>query len=76
MYPLFFEFPSHLGHHRTLSRVLVLYIRFSLVIYFMKSESENVSHSNHVWLFATPWMNVNLQAPLFMEFSRQEYWSG
>ena len=28
-----------------------------------------------VWLFATPW-TVARQAPLTMEFSRQEYWSG
>ena len=28
-----------------------------------------------VWLFATPW-TVAHQAPLPMEFSRQEYWSG
>ena len=28
-----------------------------------------------VQLFAIPW-TVALQAPLFMEFSRQEYWSG
>ena len=28
-----------------------------------------------VWLFVTPW-NVALQAPLSMEFSNQEYWSG
>ena len=28
-----------------------------------------------VWLFETPW-TVAHQAPLFMEFSRQEYWSG
>ena len=28
-----------------------------------------------VWLFATPW-TVVCQAPLSMEFSRQEYWSG
>ena len=28
-----------------------------------------------VWLFATPW-TVAHQAPLFMEFSRKEYWSG
>ena len=28
-----------------------------------------------VWLFATPW-TVVYQAPLSMEFSRQEYWSG
>ena len=28
-----------------------------------------------VQLFANPW-SVAYQAPLFMEFSRQEYWSG
>ena len=30
---------------------------------------------SHVQLFATPW-TTGLQAPLSMEFSRQEYWSG
>ena len=30
---------------------------------------------SHTWLFVTPW-TVNCQAPLSMEFSRQEYWSG
>ena len=30
---------------------------------------------SRVLLFATPW-TVALQAPLSMEFSRQEYWSG
>ena len=30
---------------------------------------------SHIQLFATPW-TVTLQAPLSMEFSRQEYWSG
>ena len=30
---------------------------------------------SHVWLFAIPW-TVAHQAPLCMEFSRQEYWSG
>ena len=30
---------------------------------------------SHVWLFVTPW-TVVCQAPLSMEFSRQEYWSG
>ena len=34
-----------------------------------------VQSLNHVQLFATPW-TVALQAPLFMEFSKQEYWSG
>ena len=30
---------------------------------------------NCVWLFVTPW-SVAHQAPLYMGFSRQEYWSG
>ena len=30
---------------------------------------------SRVWLFVTPW-TVALQAPLSMEFSRREYWSG
>ena len=30
---------------------------------------------SHVQLFATPW-TVACQAPLSVEFSRQEYWSG
>ena len=30
---------------------------------------------SHVQLFVTPW-TVAYQAPLSMEFSRQEYWSG
>ena len=33
------------------------------------------SHFSHVLLFVTPW-TVARQAPLFMAFSRQEYWSG
>ena len=34
-----------------------------------------VSRLSRVQLFATPW-TVTHQAPLSMEFSRQEYWSG
>ena len=30
---------------------------------------------SHVQLFATPW-TIALQAPLSMQFCRQEYWSG
>ena len=30
---------------------------------------------SHVWLFATPW-TIAYEAPLSMEFSRQDYWSG
>ena len=41
----------------------------------IKERKGKVSHSSHVWFFATPW-TVALQALLFMGFSRQEYWSG
>ena len=37
--------------------------------------SPNVKSLSHVQLFASPW-TVAYQAPLFVEFSRQEYWSG
>ena len=34
-----------------------------------------LSSFSHVWLFVTPW-TIAHQAPLSMEISRQEYWSG
>ena len=34
-----------------------------------------VKSLSHVRLFGTPW-TIAHQAPPFMEFSRQEYWSG
>ena len=34
-----------------------------------------LSHFRRTWFFATPWTGA-CQAPLNMEFSRQEYWSG
>ena len=34
-----------------------------------------VKSLSRVWLFATPW-TIACQAPLSMEFSRQENWSG
>ena len=37
--------------------------------------SLDVSHFSCVWLFVIPW-TVACQAPLSMEFSRQEYWNG
>ena len=39
--------------------------------YFMRV----LSHFSHVQLFVTLW-TIAYQAPLSMEFSRQEYWSG
>ena len=43
-----------------------------LEINFYVSDWELLSS---VWLFEIPW-TVACQAPLFMEFSSQEYWSG
>ena len=39
-----------------------------------KEKKEKVNSLSRVRLFATPW-TVAYQAPLSMEFSRQEYWS-
>ena len=36
---------------------------------------ESEKSLSHVQLFATPW-TIARQAPLSMEFSRREYWSG
>ena len=41
----------------------------------LKCDCVCVCMLSHVWLFTTPW-TVACQAPLSMEFSRQEYWSG
>ena len=43
--------------------------------HFCHHWSEWVKSFSRVWLFATPW-TVAYKAPLSMEFSRQEYWSG
>ena len=40
-----------------------------------KLDTKKVKSLNHVRLFATPW-TVAYQAPLSVEFSRLEYWSG
>ena len=39
------------------------------------NEKKKMKLLRRVQLFATPW-TVAYQAPLSMEFSRQEYWSG
>ena len=55
-----------------------VYSKSLLFIYFIHCVCMHV-HS-HVWLFPTPWektdrQTVVYQAPLSMEFTRQEYWS-
>ena len=41
----------------------------------MSIKRKKVKSFSHVRLFATPW-TVAYQAPLSMEFSRQEWWNG
>ena len=55
--------------------VLSLSSRGSLVLlHFLPLISDSLCCFSCVWLFATPW-TVTHQAPLYMGFSRQEYWS-
>ena len=51
------------------SGVIDYYLRLDFTI------SSRMCMLSHVQLFATP-QNVARQAPLSMELSRQEYWSG
>ena len=46
-----------------------------IAVYLPYSGAFLLSHFPHVRLFAAPWTAAR-QAPLSVEFSRQEYWSG
>ena len=48
------------------------YICIRIYIYVHETNAQSLSN---VWLFEAPW-TVAHQAPLSMEFPRQEYWSG
>ena len=70
MCPLIFGFPSHLGHHRALSRgstvysLPVLYSIFSLVIYFIHSiDTECMSISVSQFILPCPFP---VGAPMFV----------
>ena len=53
---------------------VVFFSRESTVVFFFLLPKYNfVCVLSHVQFFGTPW-TVALQAPLSMEFSRQEYW--
>ena len=53
--------------------LVVLLIIITIIKWYLSSLK--VKLISHVRLFATPW-TVAYQAPQYMEFSRQEYWSG
>ena len=53
-----------------LSSLMPVYLHTSI-----KYHVHGLSHFSRVWLFATLW-TVDCQAPLSMEFFRQEYWDG
>ena len=48
---------------------------FALLVHWPVCLWSEVKSLSLVWLFATPW-TVAYQAPLPLEFSRREYWSG
>ena len=50
-------------------------VRFGSISCFLDAVKSEVKLLSCVWLFATP-QTVAYKAPLSMEFSRQEYWSG
>ena len=52
--------------------ICFLLLYFLCISYFAASVVQSLSR---IWLFATPW-TVAHHTPLFMGFSRQEYWSG
>ena len=52
-----------------------LHDRVSLSNVYFPTGACVLSHFNRIRLFATPW-TIARRAPLSMEFSRQEYWSG
>ena len=60
------------------SDVLLNHLHESIFFFLPKAGSSNivvVSLLSHVQLLKTPW-TVAYQAPLTMEFPRQEYWNG
>ena len=62
--------------HRTrISGVSYIWQADSLPMYHLQRSDVTWKSLSGVWLFATPW-TVACQAPLSMEFCRQEYWSG
>ena len=76
----FNHFHHSVFHHSSASVILLLFpssVFYISVIVFISvcSLVLLLSCFSCVWLFETPW-TVAHQAPLFMEFSRQEYWSG
>ena len=67
-------------HFLTLNKLQIYVINNHDIINFKilmpcENMSEWVKSLSHVRLFATPW-TVAPQAPPYMGFSRQEYWSG
>ena len=67
-------------YHNLIKEVIFYYINVEFIkinilqvyIFILLCACESL---NHVQLFPIPW-TVGHQAPLSMEFSRQEYWSG
>ena len=70
----FFSSHQHLLFSDFLIVTILKGVRWHPVVLLFKVKVR-VINSSHVRLFTTPW-TIDNQAPLSMEFFRQEYWSG
>ena len=57
-------------------KIVSLITSFPLFRFLCPSPFLHAQLLSRVRPFATPWQTVACQAPLFMEFSRQEHWNG
>ena len=64
---------SYQGSPVTVIKVIIIFDQYFLSVVYVSAMYVYVL--SHVQLFVTPW-SVACQAPLSMEFSRQEHWSG
>ena len=71
----YFTFVSIWGDRYTLNYYDHFMTHVNQIITLYTLNLYSVCVLNSVWLIGTTW-TVARQAPLFMEFSRQEYWSG
>ena len=64
---------SYQGSPITVIKVIIIFDQYFLSVVYVSAMCVYVL--SYVRLFVTPW-SLACQAPLSMEFSRQEYWSG
>ena len=74
-FPTIEEFVLHIIQHRTTQRNPRKDILYTCICIYVCATCCCAKSLSHIWLFVTLW-TVAHQAPLFVGFSRHEYWSG